>query len=317
MKWYIRLFLFCFIFICLIQVLSILFMTNKSNLSQFGVYNKTKYELLSEENDTIDVIFLGDSLIYSSIIPAYLYNKYGFTSYDCAEPAQTIDNTLKYLKIAIESQHPKVVFVESDVIFRNMDNKIRRKNYMNRELKNYFPILKFHNNWKKIGQGQIVNPLKGYKINLKTKGIKKDVLRQKEKTKNSYNKSKIIKQNKQVMQEIIDTCKKNNIKIILIDIINYGTWSYERNNAVAEFAQKNDIVFLDTNLIEYKKEIGIDWSRDTKDMGKHLNFSGAKKFSDFIGNYITGMNIVEDHRNDEKYSQWNKAYEFFLKKSLK
>ena len=52
-------------------------------------------------------------------------------------------------------------------------------------------------------------------------------------------------------------------------------------------------------------------------MGKHLNFSGAKKFSDFIGNYITGMNIVEDHRNDEKYSQWNKAYELFLKKTLK
>ena len=316
MKWYIRLFLFCFILFCLIQVLSILFMPNKSNLSQFGVYNKTKYELLSEENDTIDVIFLGDSLIYSSIIPAYLYNKYGFTSFDCAEPAQTIDNTLKYLKIAIESQHPKVVFVESDVIFRNKDNKIRR-NYMNRELKNYFPILKFHNNWKQIGQGQSVNALKGYKINIKTKGIRKDVLKQREGIKNSNNKSNIIKRNKKVMQEIIDTCKKNNIKIILIDIINYGNWSYERNNAVAEFARENDTVFLDTNLIEYEKKIGIDWSRDTKDLGKHLNLNGAKKFSDFIGEYISEMNIVEDHRNDEKYSQWNKAYELYLKKTLK
>ena len=125
MKWYFKVIIFLIILAILIEGVSILFMPNLSNLGQFGLFKKTQYDILDEENDTIDTIFLGDSLVYSSIIPMDIWNDYGFTSFNCSIPVQTIDNTYKYLEVAIDSQHPKVVMMEADILFR--DSRSRAK----------------------------------------------------------------------------------------------------------------------------------------------------------------------------------------------
>ena len=305
-RWYVRLFLFCFILLILIEGISIICIPNKSNLSQFGIYKKSKYELLEEKNDSVDVIFVGDSLVYSSIVPMHIYHEHGFTSFNCAEPAQTIDDSKDYLDVAIESQHPKVVFIGSDLLFRKISLKSKKSHYV-REVKNYFPILKFHNSWKQIGQGKYVNVFKGYKINIKI--VPRTEFREIKKT---DKKAEIDKENLNLMHEMIENCKKNGIKVILLDVNNCNVWSWERHNAVASFASSEDVDYLDLNL----ENIDIDWQTESKDGGKHVNFVGAKKISDWLGNYIKEMNLVEDHRDDKEYSDWDRAYELYLTKSL-
>ena len=306
MKWYFRLFLFMFIMLLIIEGISLLFIPNKSNLVEFGIYKKSKYELLEEKNDSVDTIFIGDSLVYSSIVPMHIYHEYGFTSFDCAEAAQTIDDAKDYLNVAIESQHPKIVFIESDLFYRQMILSVKRKHYV-REIKNFFPILKFHNNWKQIGQGESVNVFKGYKINIKAVPFEGKRNLKKTDIKDVPNEDNI-----KLMKEMIDICKKNGIKVILLDINNCDVWTWARHNYVQEFADNNEIDYLDLNL----EDVGIYWKTETKDGGKHVNFNGAKKVSNFLGNYIKELNLVEDHRNDEKYSNWDKAYKLYLEKSL-
>ena len=62
-----------------------------------GVMAK-KEEFQKETNDTIDVIFIGDSEVYSAYNPMQLYGKYGFTSYVLATSAQRLCDTYSILK---------------------------------------------------------------------------------------------------------------------------------------------------------------------------------------------------------------------------
>ena len=46
-------------------------------------------------------------------------------------------------------------------------------------------------------------------------------------------------------------------------------WDYRRHNGVSDYAAKKKLPFLDMNLLE--KELNMDWDRDSRDEGDHLN----------------------------------------------
>lgn len=282
---------------------------NKSNFSKYGMWKKAEYEILGEKKDTIDVVFLGDSLIYSSISPMILWNEYGITSFDCASPAQIISNSYNYLKVAIESQHPKLVMMEADVLFRD-PNSIYAKRVLKDKYKNYLPIEQFHNNWKKYitlekYETKWINYYKGYKYITKVLPTKKLTNYMKE----THTERPIPDGNLDYLNKIIELCKENDIEFQLISIPSRGTWNYSKHLTVERLAKENDIAFTDLNLTN---TINIDWKKDTKDSGRHTNFRGAKKITKYIGNYINELDIVEDHRDDKKYNEWNIAYEKYV-----
>lgn len=302
MKWYFKVIIFLIILAILIEGVSILFMPNLSNLGQFGLFKKTQYDILDEENDTIDTIFLGDSLVYSSIIPMDIWNDYGFTSFNCSIPVQTIDNTYKYLEVAIDSQHPKVVMMEADILFRDSRSRAKYKNELTK-LKNLIPLLKFHNNWKQIGKGKVLNIYKGYKVNLTVKPskIKHRVITP------SVRKVDFKEYNLEYFDKMVELCNKNNIKLILLSNPTLSNWSMEKHNSFEELAKEKNIDFLDLNY----KDLDIDWELESKDAGRHLNYYGAKKVSAYLGEYMKSLNILEDHREDKKYDDWHKAYKIY------
>ena len=57
------------------------------------------------------------------------------------------------------------------------------------------------------------------------------------------------------------------------------------------------------------KEMGIDWSKDTRDGGNHMNYEGAKKVTAYFGNYLSTEFDLVDHRGDEKYKSWDESVE--------
>ena len=64
-------------------------------------------------------------------------------------------------------------------------------------------------------------------------------------------------------------------------------------------------------------DIGIDWSKDTRDKGDHLNYYGAIKVTDWLGEYIEKSNLCPNHKGDENYNQWDKTLKSFYKKHKK
>ena len=82
-----------------------------------GVMAK-KEEFQKETNDTIDVIFIGDSEVYSAYNPMQLYGDYGFTSYVLATSAQRLCDTYSILKSMYKTQTPEYIFIETNCFFR-------------------------------------------------------------------------------------------------------------------------------------------------------------------------------------------------------
>ena len=51
-------------------------------------------------------------------------------------------------------------------------------------------------------------------------------------------------------------------------------------------------------------ELGIDFKTDMAE-NIHVNFSGSKKLTEYLGNYIVNNYEVTDHRGDSEYSSWD------------
>ena len=107
--------LFIAIFILMVHIITYVLIPGK-NVKEYGVLKAGNYEILSEEDNTIDTVFLGDSLVYSSISPMEIWNEYGYTTFNCSESAQITENAYKQLEIAFEKQKPKLVLMESNLL---------------------------------------------------------------------------------------------------------------------------------------------------------------------------------------------------------
>ena len=313
MKSFIKGITFCLLLFIILETTCYIMLPNKKSFYKYGT-DIVEYDILSEEPDTIDVVFLGDSLIYSSISPMVIWNEYGFTSFDCAGPALTLKNAYKHLNAAIKSQHPKVVMMEADLIFRDSDRKyFKYKDMLN--FKNYLPLSKYHNNWKRLfstskNENKLLNVEKGYKYITKKKPMKKDNGNMDE----IDTPHDIPKGSLKYFDKIISLCEKNNAKLILVSNPSKLSWDYSKRLTMLAIAKDRKIEFIDLN---YDNPTNIDWKKETKDKGKHLNFIGAKKVSKYIGNYLSELKILEDHREDEKYNDWNVAYKMYIKNHAK
>ena len=283
------------------------------SVKKYGILETGRYDILLEEDDTIDALAVGDSLIYSGISPMVIWKNYGYTTFDCAVVSQLTRMAYDYLKVAIESQHPKVVFFESLVIFRNPEKVIpaTAETWFNNK---YIPIINYHDNWKKLLFNSLNNdPKKFTKLNI-SKGYRySKVVQATSKSKYNYmaysdDEWQLIDENSYYFEKIVKLCQEKGVKLVLISIPNIDLWNYSKHNTMVKVAQKYDLEFIDFNL---DNPLNIDWQKETKDGGGHLNNSGATKVSNFLGEYLKNSGLVTDHRNDKKYQSWNESYKIY------
>ena len=300
--------LFISIFIFLYYGFSYLLLP-KENIKNFGLIKTAQYEILGEKKNSIDAIVIGDSLVYSSVIPMEIYKNFGYTVFDCAEAAFILPDAYEYYKVALESQHPKVALVGANMFFRNTK---KRRWYIKYErmFKNIMPLLNYHNNWKNIlfSDYGIMSIQKGYKLNKKIIPTKpKNYM---EKNDKEY---KMIDENVLYLEKFVELAKTYDTKLIVIGFPSQDTWNYQKDQAILNLSKKYDFTYI--NLNNY--DPNIDWESDTKDKGGHLNYYGALKASKFVGNILKNTNLLEDHRKDKNYKLWDKALERYEEEVIK
>ena len=108
----------------------------------------------AEPKDTIDVLVIGDSESYTSISPMDLWIRTGATSFNCGQPGQRIQETRFLLKEALKTQSPKVVLLETNVMFRDPGFIENITMSIVEPVRYYFPIFRYHNLWKMFFDGK-------------------------------------------------------------------------------------------------------------------------------------------------------------------
>lgn len=278
-----------------------------------GVDSKDANGILAEPENSIDLLFVGDSETYSSVIPLELWDKHGFTSYCLSSSAQKLYYAEELIEAALSRQRPRVVMLETNMLFTkfNFDDSLLHK------AGSVLPVFKYHDRWKVLLDGFMgeetdtseESEFKGYR--LYTKVNPADAAGY---MKPSDQKAAIPSRCKSYLKEIKEYCEERGAQFILFSTPSTKNASYPRHNAITALAKQLGIEYIDLNT---DKSIKIDWSTDTRDRGDHLNYLGAAKATKAIGEHLAKKELLPDHRGEEAYSRWDELYKVFTKKVKK
>ena len=302
---------FFLVLIVVVQVLSMTLFSKKSATNYKTGLNKA-YSFMQEPDNSIDVLGIGNSDLYSAVIPAEFWKKYGFTSSVIASPHQTPLQSYEILKEFYKKQNPKVVFIEVDMMYgdfvKNIKGIERKESLFSYVFGNFdaddfddliesrIPLFTFHDKWKKTKTKKKPDTphSHGYKysetvcdVNITEYMVETD---KQEKIKNS---------SIEYVNKMIEYVESHGGQVFLTEMPTVNSWNTERHNAVAQYCKEINKDFIDCNLII--DELGIDLNLAFRDKGNHLNYYGARAVTDYMGKYIVSNYKMEDRRNDPAY----------------
>lgn len=289
-------------------------MAPKTTTKEAGMHEPHAKAFLAEPDDTIDVVFLGNSEVYRGVAPLTIWEEQGITAYNCGTNDQILFQTECYLSRFFECQSPKVVFLETDVIYRN-HSTLEALSYQVEEV---LPLVRYHDRWKNLYFSDFTDPIRfdtvalgkgyeyiGYTVPTDDTGHMTP----------SDEVDAFPAKNRQRVQKLYDMCRAQGAELILVSVPSTMNWDYPRHNAMVQLAEELGVVYLDLNLL--KEEIPIDWQVDAMDDGNHVNYMGARKISSYLGSYLAERNLFADKRSLPEFASWNEAMaEFYAENRI-
>lgn len=289
------------------------------NIKDTTIHEQTEtldeYKNSISKND-ISILAIGNSDLYSGLNPLQLWHEKGYTCYISGEPSQDIYRAYITLKETLKFQRPSLIIFDVDEIFNG--ERMDEESALVHVAMNTFPIAQEYSLWKNLRASDFKNVKnydKNYLLRMKTKGYLYKTKIVARKTKDSYmkNTNKIAKIQDNVkndLKKMISLAKEKDIKLLFIAIPSARSWTVQKHNAINQIANQYNIPFLDLNL--KLNDIDIDWNKDSRDGGTHLNYNGAKKATKYIGDYIQNNYNIIDYRNNSIMKEWDKEYEKFI-----
>jgi len=293
-----------------------------------------KFKPFFEQKEDFDVLFLGNSHMINGVLPMELYQDYGIVSYNLAGYGNSIPLSYWVLRNALDYTTPRAVVLEihntrktyklsgsSGDEHKALDAFALSKNkylaiedlmsdpeafnddgyaYPDLKWEFYFPIGKYHSRWNDLGSSDFspnVNQMMGAEI---YEGVSDP--------EDYY----IIDENMALSEEgygfeylrkFIELCQSRGIEVVLTHLpFPSNEEEQMEGNAVWYIADEYGVHYLDfVNLDQV-----ADYRTDLFD-SSHLNASGAKKATDYLGRYLAENLEIPDRRNDPQYASWHDA----------
>ena len=306
----------------------------------YGNFTDTFSDLYYGDEDDYDVLFFGTSHVYKTISPMQLWNDYGITTYDVALPGCPLPVTYSILKNTIKHKKPKIAMLE---VFQNEipGNNPPRLQWMHRffdlmplsiekykDVKAYsedkdaiselmLPFSSYHNRWTDIKANMIKN---GFGIDTDeesfvplTKRAELDFISvytpkyaNSEVVSYEYDTEHLKDKNAEYIKKFVELCLENDIiPIVFLAPFDASEDMQRWTNAYLKAGEEAGAKTL--NLIA---ESVTNPYTDYQD-NNHLNLSGGRKVTEYLGKYLTENYQLEDKRNNPDFASWNDDYDHF------
>lgn len=261
----------------------------------------------------LDYLVMGDSEGWASIQPMLLWRDYGYTGYNLSRAGQRLQDFYLQLQDTLETQHPKVLLLETDILYKSVGFIGESEGYLTTVLSQTIPFLRYHERWK-----DLLPDMNGQQTTTGGPSIYRGAYFNT--TIQPYTDGDYTEPTDQVRRlpltqryfadKIVQLCRDNDIQLILYSSPSPLCWSYAMHNGIVAYALEQNVEFVDLNLMQ--QELGIDWSVDTLDQGDHVNFSGSQKVTAYMGQYLAEHTQLQDHRGQQDYQDWNTALNQYL-----
>ena len=281
-------------------------------------FGSTWDQYLKEEKNSADVLFFGSSICYCDVVPAVIWEDSGITSYVMAGPEQTLPITYYYVKEALKTQSPKVIFVEvTGAFFEKYQNFTKVNigympwgtNRLNATLNAaekaewtglFFPLFNYHSRWDALEGTDIELALNGYTADdlagytfLNTAEVMSEV-----QPRNEVFDEDNYKSNIDYLNKIADLCKQKGITPVFYVAPTYWSLSEDHlsmlktdiegmeNVRYINFNESGDLSIFDSALDYYDN--------------LHFNYRGAEKFSSQLADILTSELALSPTENSDK-----------------
>lgn len=301
-------------------------------------------EFYKMENNSIDVLFLGSSVVVNAFIPQEIYNDYGIRSYNLGSEQQSVFLSYYWLEEALRYQKPQIVVLDmrfmnpqsTDLNDPNMvintSEALTRKSLTpmkwsrvkqeavhelckldnnQSEFSYYLTNIRFHSRWTEIKEQDLDKDMVN-RYSLKGFGpIVQDGPQ-------SYNPFEpqdfsVTREFVPLMQEYLDKtvklCQNNGIKLVLIDLPG-NTMNDSVNNAHIQYAARMGIDYYNLCNKEYYDQIGATLPKESA--VDHQNIWGAIKTSRFMGKLLQDEYGIKSV-TDDQYESSKLDYENTIK----
>lgn len=302
-----------------------------------------------EEKDSLDVVLLGSSEIYSGFASAYAYELEGFTSYPYAVAAAPVTLWKTMLEDVLSRQDPQLIVVEvNGVVYfdpqRQYNNaathyvldgmplsgqKVRAvnenvKDFNDDKLCFYLPFVKYHSNWQNLddlvgvyGNVSTMNK-RGFSL---LKGVSSTSFIQKPGTEildlsSDFSEEPISEESERCLREFLDFCREKELNVLFTRFPHQFRADdgvvyncFKMTNRAERIIQEYGFPFLNCERI--LDEIGIDPQEDFYNEN-HLNIYGQLKLTQFFARYLTDeCGVVPRAQSEKQQARWRESAEYY------
>lgn len=331
MKRIIKLTIFILILIALLMVFVRVFKFKSND----GIYQLTKF--YEEEDNTIDVLFMGSSHMFVNANTSVLWDEYGIAGYNLGGSIQPFWNTYYYLKEAYKTQSPSLIVLDVFTASTYKEDYAKEEN----AVKNLFglklskdkieavdasinedaradyyaqyPV--YHKRYSELTKSDFVTDYKNDYVDANCyKGetvffASSPIPRPEEANVYDTAIEPLSDKNEEYLRKIVSLAREHGSQIVFI-LTPYYVLPGEmpRINRVFEIADELSVPYINYNLMY--DEMGVDFENDYSD-GCHMAYWGSAKFTRNLVSFMNEHCELPDRRGQsgyESYAEMVRAY---------
>ena len=297
-----------------------------------------KYRSFYEQEQDFDVLFMGTSHVINAVFPMEMWDKYGIVSYNFGGHGNQMATSYWVMMNALQYTNPKLVVI--DVLEIGRDYKVaehedqsrlsidsmpfskvkveavkdlfgdksligtEREDLYNKRYEFLFDFAKYHSRWNELTQQDFdpsySSPEKGAETRVRL-----------EEPMDYY----IVPQEVKLpadtvgalyLRKMIEECQSRGIEVLLTHVpYPAEDWHQMGGNTAYDIAEEYGVDYI--NFVAM--DTVANYQTDCYDSHGHLNASGGKHVSDYLGKYIRENYDIPDRRADEQYAGWYQDYQ--------
>ena len=278
------------------------------NVYDIQLVNRKIDAVSQEKENTLDVLFTGDSEASNTFSPFQYWKEQGIASYNLGGSAQRLNDCYTVLEEVLKHQKPKVLVLEPNTLFRK-NAVYNKEDSVLMMAEQIFPVLHHHNIYKSINLGvnligatkenAYADQCKGYYARVKIRPYQGSD----QYMKTNKRETAIYPETMKYFEKIVQLCKENQVELIMVSSPSPKNWSDERHDVIQALCDKYGITYYDLNKLD--NALALDWTTDTLDRGDHLNINGSKKVNAYFGKILKEKYHIPDHRGEADYAIWD------------
>ena len=301
--------------------------------------SQQKYADFFREEQNFDVLFLGNSRAMNAFLPMELWNDYGIVSYNLSGHGCYLPTSYWILQNALDYTTPQVVVVDCTNISSKWmmpsmafthnsfdafplsmtkvravmdmvgESEVGTGDTLERRAELLWPFITYHGRWNQLEKADLSL------TSALEKGAESRIAVHVPADTSGVNREAVFEEDsvgKEYLVRLIQDCKNRGIRVLLTFLpfpASEGYW--KEANCVTQIAREQGVEYVNFLTMDV-----VDYQTDCYDADSHLNPSGARKVTAWLGRHLQQTYAVADRRDEAAFHHWNRDYERYYDDKL-